>query len=676
MIEITSIEVEGVTSRGSFRGALPLSSGLNLLSAENAYGKSLAMTAIPWCLGLETMFGLQNNDPSRFPPAVRDVVALGNARQVEVLSSVARIGLRRDDGASLTLSRSIKGVDLEIVDVVEGGPSPRTSRLRARRETMVDGTGGLQHFLFKWMRLPHAPLMTLKGTVAELYLENLAPLFFIDQNEGWTDLQALQVYRYQIQEVGEAAVEYLLGAEGALSTRFRRQERVSLDARLKGEAENLATQTVEFFREQGWDLKWSTFGSPADIAKRWSARSLATIAREDFHMDPAAERARLEATIAALRKALSSDPIGSLEAAPSSQASQQVVELKTRRHQLRSTLRDSRMQLADQRALLLTTEHRIHSSKDVLRLKTLGIGRLDTVECPTCHRDLDPSTFDLTEQSVESVGAQVESLQKQRAALLNNIQSLESELASFEHKLSVVDAQLLSADRALESVNRAVGTARERFAKIASDLASAERKLDALSAFTKQLAELEAKVTRWLAEVRAGTDAAVEETDLSVRVDKFAEKLREQLLALGFSAVTKTNAKNVLFDERYVPYLGPRRLRSLGSASDHARLVAAYVLALAEASRAKTGPHPGIVVLDEPLQQNPDPKHRELMLRFFEATAATTKNQVIVTTSLRPDELAQLRKAGVRVNALPGRHFLQPKPAEKSVTEPIPPKES
>jgi DNA repair ATPase RecN len=30
-----------------------LDPGLNVLSAENAYGKTLAMTAIPWCLGLE-----------------------------------------------------------------------------------------------------------------------------------------------------------------------------------------------------------------------------------------------------------------------------------------------------------------------------------------------------------------------------------------------------------------------------------------------------------------------------------------------------------------------------------------------------------------------------------------------------------------------------------------------
>lgn len=671
MIEITAIEVEGATNRDRFHGSLSLSPGLNVLSAENAYGKSLAMTAIPWCLGLEAMFGLQDNDPSRFPTAVRDVLDLGNTRNVEVVSSLARLKLRRTDGALLTLSRSIKGSNPEFVDVVEEGSTRRTSRLQARRKTMKDETGGLQHFLFQWLGLPRAPLMNLRGEKAELYLENLGPLFFIDQNEGWTDLQALQVYRYQLQEVSEAAVEYLLGATTALTARFRRQENVSLDARLKGEAEKIAEQTEEFFqRTHGWNIKMSTHGSPNDIAKRWSARSLSTIAREDFRMDPVAERSRLEAKIVTLRKALASDPIGSPETAPSTQASQLVVELKTRRHQLRSSLRDARMQLIDQQALLQTTEHRIHSSVDVLRLKTRGIGRLDVVECPTCHRDLDPSTFNLTVQSAESVDAHIASLNRQRAALITNIRELEADIKRLDHEISKADNEFVAADRALESVNRAVGTARERLAKIASDLAAAERALDALEAFTTELSNLEEKVAHWLEEARSAAASPIGETDLSTRVMTFAEKLRSQLLALGFSAVNRSNAKGVVLDDRYVPYLGSRRLRSLGSASDHARLVAAYVLALADASRAKAGPHPGIVILDEPLQQNPDPKHRELMLRFFEQTATTTKNQVVVTTSLRQEEIAQLRRARVRVTALQGRHFLHAKPADKREPEP------
>lgn len=106
--------------------------------------------------------------------------------------------------------------------------------------------------------------------------------------------------------------------------------------------------------------------------------------------------------------------------------------------------------------------------------------------------------------------------------------------------------------------------------------------------------------------------------------------------------------------------LGPRRLRSLGSASDHPRLVAAYVLALAEASWTVAGLHPGFVVLDEPLQQNPDPEHRGLFVGFLQSTAAKQlRYQTIVFTWLDDEETLRLKRAGVRVMTPDGEHLLR-----------------
>lgn len=661
MIELTFIEIDGQTKDGRFRGLVPLKPGLNIFSQENAYGKSLAITAVPWCFGLEAMFGLQNCDPSRFPSAVRDFVTLGAQKNIEVLQSAARIGLKRDDGVTISLRRSIKGGDLDIVEVEESvAGSTRTSRLRARRETMADEVGGLQHFLYDWMGIPRTRIMTTRGTPAELYLENLAPLFYIDQNEGWTDLQALQVYRYQLQDVAPAAVEYLLGAQQALRVRFEYQEQVSLDARLKGEAEKIRERAVAFFASQGWSLNWSTHGSPSDISKRWSSESLSEIARDQFNMDPAAERRRLEDRISRLRDALASDGEGSPQLAPASQASQSVVDLKTKRHELRSSLRNAKVQHADQQALLETIEHRTHSSKDVLRLKSQGIGRLEQVECPTCHRQVDPSTFELSVQSTDSVQAHIDALQKERVLIRGNIAGLEQEITRLQHEVSEVEGQLALAERTLSTVNQAVGSSRERLAKIASDLAASERELDKLESYMHDIEAIEKDVRQWLLEVRTAETRASDLRDLRDRVATFKQKLREQLLALGHSAVTGENVAEVTLDERYTPYLGARRLRSLGSASDHARLVAAYVLALGEASRERRGAHPGIVILDEPLQQNPDEKHVELMLRFFETASRSAKNQILVTTYLKPEQIKRLHGAGVNAVELSGRHFLRP----------------
>ena len=51
MVHLESIEVKGLSDVGPFRGTLPLSPGLQVVSAHNSHGKSLAATTIVWCLG-------------------------------------------------------------------------------------------------------------------------------------------------------------------------------------------------------------------------------------------------------------------------------------------------------------------------------------------------------------------------------------------------------------------------------------------------------------------------------------------------------------------------------------------------------------------------------------------------------------------------------------------------
>lgn len=113
-------------------------------------------------------------------------------------------------------------------------------------------------------------------------------------------------------------------------------------------------------------------------------------------------------------------------------------------------------------------------------------------------------------------------------------------------------------------------------------------------------------------------------------------------------------------DEHYVPYLDSRRLRSLGSASDQSRLVAAYCLALAASAQDVDGLHPGVVILDEPLQQNPDEEHRKLFLAFLsKQLARQAKFQTIIFTGLREEEIRTLREQGTNVVTPPGEHFLK-----------------
>jgi DNA repair exonuclease SbcCD ATPase subunit len=249
-----------------------------------------------------------------------------------------------------------------------------------------------------------------------------------------------------------------------------------------------------------------------------------------------------------------------------------------------------------------------------------------------------------------------------------NLRSLEQTLETEAGALVDLDTELREAERALLTVTSSVGTVREQVAQTAANLTAAEREIDRVIESAQEITELQESVNKWISDARVVVQQSPGGTnDLTERREAFVNALRRYLTALGHSAIKPEYASTLQLDEQYTPYLNNRRLRSLGSASDQSRLVAAYSLALAAASEQVGGFHPGIVILDEPLQQNPDEIHRELFLAFLSkelARAATF--QTIIFTWLNTDEIRRLREQGTNVITPDGDHFLQLLPSEES----------
>ena len=525
---------------------------------------------------------------------------------------------------------------------------------------MQDEHGGLQSFLFNWLNWPREEVATFRGTTSEVYLENLAPAFYIDQDEGWMNIQALQISRYSQLEINEICVEYLLGAIDALRARVARQRANQKSAALRDAAREIAQRVTTALLRRGWRVDWSGHGGISDILTRWSSRTIRETLKQESDVDLSIEETSLSAVAGKLRQALTSEPIDSSDASVPAAASQRVIDLKRQRHRLSDemhTLRRQREMAAD---LVGSLEHRIHAASDLLRLKSTGVGRLDHLECPTCHRDLDPATFALTEQSNDSISAHIEALKRDRELMSKNLNSIDADLASASGTLLEVEDNFLDAERALETVTAAIGTVREQSSQIASDLNRAERGIDRIREISREIDDLQEAVNHWISDAAALGRASVPTPDLRRRTDAFLDALRKYLIALGHSAVRLDNAASLDFDEQYTPDLDKRRLRALGSASDPLRLVAAYSLALASASKQINGLHPGLVILDEPLQQNPDPVHREMFMAFLtQELARQAEFQTLIFTSLREDEIDRLRTQGTSVLTPEGDHFLK-----------------
>ncbi len=670
MIRLAHIAVRGECAAGAFGGTLELSKGLQVISADNAFGKSLAVKSVAWCLGVEPIFGIFGNDASCFPQAVLDRLQLQEGAFSEVLSSECEIGIVHEDGRKLQLTRAIKG-DTSVVVVREEaeGEPVRESKLLSRRETMQDETGGLQHFLFTWLGWPRVKVPTFKGTLSEVYLENLVPSFYIDQTEGWTELQAQQIGRYQQLEIKEIAVEYLLGAVDAINARVAQRQTLQQQAAQREAARSIAERVNHLADWRDWSIDWSGNGSIADIIKRWSAHTLREAFKKEANVDLPQTISSLTQRVTRLRESLAKDGVDRHNTSAPTELSQKTIGLKQRRHALNESLSTLRIQKEQTDELLHSLEHRIQSANDLLRFKNTGVGRLDHIECPTCHRDLDPGTFALNSQSAQSVSVHIESLKRDREMMVSNAHSIDTGIRTTRASLQAVDVELREAERALSSVTAATGAEREQIAKIVAELASLERQIDRARETMAEMDELQTDINAWIAAAQSSAALPASSVDLSQRKAAFLDALRKYLIELQHSEVNAASAASLSLDEMYVPYLDTRRLRSLGSASDHSRLTMAYALALAAAGTRSTRLHPGLVLLDEPLQQNPDPKHRTRFMQFLGKDFARTASfQTIIFTSLRTDEVTSLRRQGVSVQTPAGKKWLQllPVPASES----------
>jgi hypothetical protein len=296
----------------------------------------------------------------------------------------------------------------------------------------------------------------------------------------------------------------------------------------------------------------------------------------------------------------------------------------------------------------------------VHRLKTTGVGRLAHLECPTCHRELDVNSFQLTEQTAPEVQAHIEALKRDRGLTGQSLDSARAAMRKTEAELAELDVEFHRAELALQDVSAAVGPVREQIVQAAANVSAQERLIEKLDVTSAEISDLQTAVNAWLNDAKAARVQGGVTTDIEYRTSIFINALGQYLLALGHSAARSRGLDTLRIDQgQYEPYLGYRRLRALGSGSDPARLVAAYALALAAASTTLNGLHPGIVILDEPLQQNPDTEHIRLFLDFLsKSLAKEAKFQTLVFTFLNENQVQQLKSAGTVVTTLHG-HLLR-----------------
>jgi hypothetical protein len=635
-----------MTAEGRFGTRVSFGPGLNVLRADNSSGKSTLLQSILWGLGLEGMLGPGKRVP--LTPSVVEELRTPEGNELGVLESQVFLEFSNAEGQVMTTQRWIKheSVRRELITVWFGGKLSDPDGDLRRGEFYVGFEGSARREMGFHARLAEfigwelPQVQRYDGSESPLYMEVIFPLLYVEQKHGWAGVLANMPDYLQIRDPGARAVEFILDLD-AIARAKRREELKELENSIKREwaanvaglAERLSNvgavlegvpsqpalnwppeiePIIRVARASGW--------SPLPVAIREGRAELERLDREEI---PRAEEAA-DSLTAELR-----------------QLERQYAEVSAATSGL---LREARIEAEQVEALntrLSTLVEDKQRNVDARRLRDLGaLGSLggEAPHCPTCHQALQDSLLDIPESvSVMPIEENILLIEEEMGIFRAMREDSERVLGAKRQRVVALRDQTDELRRAIRSAKRTLvadGTAPSEAAvahrvRLQDRIELLERLADEYSIFSETLTELANRFRVVRGELRE-LNAASESSSDARKLGALEGLVEDQLRSYGFQSIDPDSVQ--ISHTKYVPVREGFNLGHDISASDMVRLIWAYLLGLLEVAREEATNHPGLLILDEPRQQDAaEVSFRELIRRA--ANAESAGQQVIFATS-------------------------------------------
>lgn len=673
-MRIRALDILVTTSEGPFGVRLELPVGLVVLQADNTRGKSTCLQAIAFALGMEGMLGPSRDVP--LPHAVTDVLE-SDGTQLPVVHSVVTLEVENAAGEIVTIARTAKGERRpELITVWPGAMLTGKDANVVSRDYYVRVPGGatsesgFHRYLagFLGWELPLVP--SFSGGDVPLYPEVLFPLFYVEQKKGWAAIEGRFPTHFRVREPSRRAVEFVL----ALDARDLESQRANLRAqleRIRRKWKETLSLADSIAKSGGAILE----GVPSQPDPTWrervAPRVLVSVGDSWISIEEIIERLREE--------------LGEAESIAVAPVSQEVgrlsVDLRVLEEGLRAQefaitgeltlLANERAELEGANRRLAVIDEDIGRNKDARRLQSLG-GRPQlralSGSCPTCHQSLSEPLAPLAERGEAnpmSLDENIAFLQEQREIFIyaaahasQAIDTRERRLQALRTAAAETRARVRSTKRTLTDDARLPSRAEfERRIAIASRvdvLSNVRRRVDEI---LSDLTPLVDEFVRYQAELQQLPSADRTQQDSS-KLRLLAKSFASQLQAYSLESLPASEV--TISPDSFRVVHGDFDLQFDLSASDAIRAAWAYRVALLEVAREAPTNHLGVLMLDEPRQQDASAaSFRALLRRLGEANKAA--QQVIVATSEPLDSLRSLMD-GVPVTLMtfPDR-ILQPR---------------
>lgn len=643
-LRIRQLHLRVQTGEGLYGTRIAFGNGLVLLRADNTMGKSTCVQAIIYALGLEKMLGPSSAIPL---PHVMTTYLADGEKEISVLESEVLLEIENDKGEFLTIQRTVVGGrDTRLVSTWEGARLTDPTGSFAQRDYYVRDAGsaqneaGFQRRLAEFVGWALPTVRRFNGGECPLYLEAICPLFIVEQKHGWAGIQANLPTYFAIREMAKRCVEFVLNLDAA---RFieERQRLEQEEAELKNRWKNLNNIAVTNLKS----VNGRVVGLPGVPSAQWPLstapsievfRNGVWISFESALVSDKDELTRLELEPVETAGEASVAARSQLEFAQQTLAQRELIagELldELQREQLQQASTDSRL------AALREDRRR---NKDALKLKAFGSDagwRVIEHVCPTCQQHLadtllpqgpieNPMSLEENITFIENQIGTFEHLRENAALLIGR---KEAELATFRSDIEGLRVQIRSLRQTLlaPTSTPAIEAVRIRIA-IETRIRSAERAIADFGETMESFAEVAVAWRGVLDEKRRLPTDGFSVSDKS-KLARLQALFREQLKEFRFSSLNVDTLE--ISPDTYRP---TREGFDLGfdlSASDNIRTIWAYLQGLLELSADQAMNHFGLLLFDEPRQQ----EAAELSFERLLARAAKSKDrgqQIIFATS-------------------------------------------
>lgn len=636
-LKLRRLELRAQAADGLYGASIPFNDGLVLVRADNSMGKSTCFLAIIYALGLERM--LSPTDKIPLPHVMTEFIEDG----IPVVESKVILEISNSAGEVLTIQRQVVGDDdnrlIRTWDgpkLTEPGGAFQSAEYYVRDPGSATNESGFHYRLAKFLRWELPLVSRFNNSECLLYLEAIFPLFFVEQKHGWAGVQSNLPTFLGIREMGKRSLEFVMNLDAARLA-VRRQELEQESAALKGEWRSQYTSLSESVRV--------TVGRVLNLSESPAAQWPPTI-------PPQLEVFREGAWVNIQRALLEyEDELTALEQEDVPTAEESASELDRKLAEVRDEI--SHLELfgnnlldeidADKAQLRAATlrldalNEDMIRNRDAQRLKKYGsVGALSVSEniCPTCHQhvndvllsQMSPRSSMSIDENIDFIHSQIRIFRRLEQNGSLAVSRKEAEMVSARERLSELRASVRAIRQTLTSQPAAPSFEAVRRRVYLSERIDFLRR--SLEAFDEKMLQFEAISQRWAANqsaIRLLPRDALSDADRQ-KLSHLERTIRDELVEFGLKSIDADSLS--ISDSSYQLVREGFNLGFDLSASDNIRVIWAYLDGLLQLSSIYEMNHIGLLIFDEPGQQQVAEMSFESLLR--NASGCADRGQQIV----------------------------------------------